>query len=196
MTENNKIVEVIHDVDIEAAREMNSIIRKAKKKESKQMLAKTEPSEKDNKKREMKQLLKEVAEEIVEEEAMAKKEMILNIVNDVEKEENRKREERERLEREEREEEERIEREKREEEERIQAIKEAEERLEREKAELRRKELAGLDNEIKLCPLRFKQDQPCFSNCALNVSNTDEPYCLVVMLASIIGEISGIRTFD
>lgn len=195
MPENNKIVEVIQDVDIEAAREMNSIIQEAKKKESKQMLAKTEPSEEDNKKREMKQLLKEVVEEVIEDEAKAKKEMIQNIVNSVEEAENKKREEQERLKREEREEEERIEREKREEEERIQALKEAEERQERARREIRRKELAGLDDEIKLCPLRFRQNQPCFYGCALNVSNTDEPYCLVVMLASMIGEISGNRTF-
>ena len=84
---------------------------------------------------------------------------------------------------------------KREEKERLEQEKlEEEERLEREK--LRKKELAGLDEEIQLCPLHFGKDQPCFSNCALKVSNGNEPYCLIVMLAGAIGDITGQRLYQ
>jgi len=136
-----------------------------------------------------KQILTEITKEEKEE---AKKRVLLEAWKDV----LAKREEKERLEQEKLEEEERLEREKQEEEERKQAQKEAKEQLAREKEELRKKELAGLDEEIKLCPLHFGKDQPCFSNCALNVSNGNEPYCLIVMLAGAIGDITGQRLYQ
>jgi ABC-type multidrug transport system ATPase subunit len=173
MTEKPKLAEATENMDLDAVREINSIIHEGSKKELKQLLT-----------------------EIAEEEVNEKRDIFKRVIMEHDGKKKKEQEEQERLEREKMEEEERLEQEKQEEEERRQARQEEEERRTREAEELRRKELAGLDNEIKLCPLHFGKDQPCFSACALNVSNGSEPYCLIVMLAGAIGDITGQRTYQ